>query len=180
MDRSKTTLTLAVAALLALGSGCATKEAMTGKEQGEASAADPSASTISTPGEQFVEQAAVADERQMPGSLLAKRLIFFDFDKSAVRAEFIPVVSAHSTFLVSERDKAVILHGHADERGSDEYNLALGQRRADAVREMMTSAGVFNRQIETVSFGETRPRALGHNEAAWSENRRVEIIYTDE
>lgn len=179
MKESRTILTLAVAALLMLGSGCATKEAMTGKEQ-DVAAADPSSSAVSAPTEQFVERAAVMDERDMPGTLLAKRLVFFDFDKSVVRDEFIPVVSAHSTFLVSERDKAVILHGHADERGSDEYNLALGQRRADAVKEMMLSSGAFDRQIETVSFGETRPRALGHNESAWGENRRVEIIYTDE
>jgi peptidoglycan-associated lipoprotein len=170
---------LALAGLLAFGAGCASKEAMTGKEQADAPTAGIGSSTSSA-GSEFVEKTEIDDERTMPGSLLANRLIHFDFDKSAVLPEYAPTLSAHSTFLVSDRSKAVVLQGHADERGSDEYNLALGQRRSDAVREVILASGVLDHQIETVSFGEARPRALGHNETAWRENRRVEIIYTDE
>jgi len=179
MQNYRTTLLLALAGFLVLGAGCASKEALTGKEQPGATASAPSSGTSSA-SSGFVEKTEIEDERNMPGSLLANRLIYFEYDKSVVDRDYLPTLSAHSTFMVADRSKSVILQGHADERGSDEYNLALAQRRSDAVREVMLAAGVLDRQIEAVSFGETRPRALGHNETAWRENRRVEIVYTDE
>ena len=111
---------------------------------------------------------------------LQQRLIYFEFDKSVVSTEQLAVIEAHSRFLADNPDKAVLLEGHADERGSNEYNLALGQRRANAVRDILLANGVYDNQVETVSFGEERPLVRESNEAAWAENRRVEIRYRDE
>jgi peptidoglycan-associated lipoprotein len=122
----------------------------------------------------------VDDERQSSDNLLDTRVVYFDFDKSLVREEFVPVVFAHAQFLLRNRDKGIVLGGHADSRGSNEYNLALGQRRADAVRDLMLAHGVQDSQLESLSFGEESPVASGEDEEAWQLNRRVEIRYTDE
>lgn len=111
---------------------------------------------------------------------LQKRLIYFEFDKSVVSSEQLAIIEAHARFLADNPDKAVLLEGHADERGSNEYNLALGQRRANAVRDILSANGVYDNQLETVSFGEERPLARESTESAWAENRRVEIRYRDE
>ena len=126
------------------------------------------------------DSAAVVDDDRQADSLLDQRLVFFDFDSSLVRSEFLPVLSAHADFLVRNPGLGVILEGHADNRGSNEYNLALGQRRANAIRDILLSGGVSLGQMETLSFGEEEPRAFGNNEEAWAENRRVEIRYNDE
>jgi peptidoglycan-associated lipoprotein len=90
------------------------------------------------------------------------------------------VIQAHAKYLNDNRGRKVRLEGHADERGSREYNMALGQRRGDAVRRATTILGVGNDRIEVVSFGEDKPRSTGHDEAAWAQNRRVEIVYDGE
>ncbi|RJQ49265.1 MAG: peptidoglycan-associated lipoprotein Pal [Gammaproteobacteria bacterium] len=113
-----------------------------------------------------------------PSSPLAKRLIYFEFDSSEVRSEFRFTVSAHARYLSQNPEAAVTLEGHADERGSREYNLALGERRANAVRSLLLAEGAASAQIQTVSYGEEKPVADGHDETAWSQNRRVEIVYT--
>ena len=128
----------------------------------------------------FIDPSAVVDDDRQADSLLDQRLVFFDFDSSLVRSEFLPVLSAHADFLVRNPGLGVILEGHADNRGSNEYNLALGQRRANAIRDILLSGGVSLGQMETLSFGEEEPRAFGNNEEAWAENRRVEIRYNDE
>lgn len=120
------------------------------------------------------------DVREEPGTLTQERIVYFDYDKAVVRGEDMPILQAHAEFLSRNRGLLVVLGGHADERGSNEYNLALGQRRADAVRDILLELGVLPRQMESLSFGEERPRASGQNETAWQENRRVEIRYTDE
>jgi len=89
-------------------------------------------------------------------------------------------VEAHARYLAANRTARVTLQGHADERGSREYNIALGQKRADAVKRMMTVMGVQETIVETVSFGKEKPRNMGHDEAAWAENRRVDILYAGE
>lgn len=122
----------------------------------------------------------VSDERASPDSLLSKRTIYFDYDKSLVKEEYLSIVDAHVDYLVRNPDRGVLLAGNTDNRGSNEYNLALGQRRADAVRDLMLSAGVPPAQLEAISFGEEFPAAPGDNEAAWTANRRVDIRYTDE
>ena len=112
-----------------------------------------------------------------PASPLAKRSIYFDFDSFVVRDEFRPTVEAHSRYLLANPTRRVVLQGNTDERGSREYNLALGQKRAEAVRRAMTALGVPDMQMEAVSFGEERPRATGTDEASYAENRRVDLVY---
>ncbi|HTT07491.1 MAG TPA: peptidoglycan-associated lipoprotein Pal [Gammaproteobacteria bacterium] len=108
---------------------------------------------------------------------LSRTVVYFDYDSSDVHADDRPVVEAHAAKLAGNHDLIVTLEGHADERGSREYNLALGERRAQAVKKQMVLLGVAADQIRTVSYGEERPADPGHDEAAYSKNRRVEIIY---
>jgi peptidoglycan-associated lipoprotein len=115
-----------------------------------------------------------------PNNILSKRIVYFDYDKDTVKSEFQAIVQAHAKFLADNRGRKIRLEGHADERGSREYNMALGQRRADAVRKATNLLGVANERMETISFGEDKPRAQGSDEAAWSQNRRVEIVYDGE
>jgi peptidoglycan-associated lipoprotein len=115
-----------------------------------------------------------------PNSPLSKRSIYFAYDSFVVEEPYRMVVEAHSRMLLDNPSMRIMLQGNTDERGSREYNLALGQRRADAVRKMMSVLGVPERQIETVSLGEEKPRAVGHNEEAWRENRRADILYSNE
>ena len=112
-----------------------------------------------------------------PSSLLANRVIYFDFDSDAVRADFRDVIAAHAEYLAANPGAVVTLEGHADERGSREYNLALGERRALSVRRQMTLLGASAQQLNAVSYGEERPADRGHDESAYALNRRVEIIY---
>jgi len=115
-----------------------------------------------------------------PDSLLSKRVIYFDFDSDAIREEFRPLIEAHSAFLKENGAARIILQGHTDERGSRDYNLALGQRRAESVRQALNLMGVQAEQIEAVSLGEEKPIQEGHEEAAWQQNRRAEIHYLGE
>lgn len=110
-------------------------------------------------------------------ALLDQTLIYFDFDKSNVRTEFRTVLNAHAMNLVANPNMSVVLEGHADERGTREYNLALGERRAQSVADYLMLKGVSSSQIDTVSYGEEKPLALGSTEADYAENRRVEIVY---
>ena len=112
-----------------------------------------------------------------PESPLSKRSIYYDFDAYNIKEEYQPVVEAHSKFLLEHKDYKVRVEGNCDERGSREYNLALGQRRADSVKRAMTLLGVPAKQIETVSFGSEKPKALAHDDDAWAENRRSDISY---
>lgn len=120
------------------------------------------------------------DPRKDPASPLATREIFFDYDSYVVKEEYRPMLEAHAAYLMSHRDARLILHGHADERGSREYNLALGQKRAEAVRKALAVMGVSDAQLEAVSFGEEKLRNEGHTEEAHAENRRVDLVYADE
>lgn len=114
------------------------------------------------------------------GGALGQRSVYYDFDKFAVKEQYAPVVNAHSNFLASHKAAHVTLQGNCDERGSREYNLALGQRRADSVKKLMMASGVSANQIDTISFGKEKPRNPGHNKAAWAENRRTDIVYRGE
>ncbi|HXX86703.1 MAG TPA: peptidoglycan-associated lipoprotein Pal [Casimicrobiaceae bacterium] len=115
-----------------------------------------------------------------PSSILSKRIIYFDFDSYVVKDEFKPLIEAHARYLQANRNARMTIQGNADERGSREYNIALGQRRADAVKKMMLIFGAGEVQIETVSFGKEKPRVDGHDEAAWAQNRRDEIVYASD
>lgn len=115
-----------------------------------------------------------------PNNILSKRSVYFDFDSYAVKDEYRSLVQAHAQYLRDNGNARVLLQGNADERGSREYNLALGQRRADAVKHAMTLSGAKESQIESVSLGEEKPRATGHDESSWAENRRTDIRYQGE
>ena len=105
------------------------------------------------------------------------RVIYFDYDSSSIRAEFQPVIEAHARYLAANANRKVVLEGHTDDRGGREYNLALGQKRAEAVRRAFTLLGVQDAQLEAVSFGKEKPAVAGDSEAAMEKNRRVEISY---
>ena len=105
------------------------------------------------------------------------RVVYFDFDSSAIKAESREVILAHSRYERANPERRVVLEGHTDERGSREYNVALGQRRAEAVAKTMLVFGAKGNAMEAVSFGEEKPAVLGSNEGAWEANRRVEITY---
>jgi peptidoglycan-associated lipoprotein len=115
-----------------------------------------------------------------PASILSKRSIYFDFDSFVVKDEYRPLVEAHARYLQQNRNARMTIQGNTDERGSREYNIALGQKRADAVKRMMLLLGATDGQIETVSYGEERPKNPGHDETAWAENRRDDIVYAGE
>jgi peptidoglycan-associated lipoprotein len=105
------------------------------------------------------------------------RSVYYEYDKSEIKPEGAKTVDAHAQYLRQHPEIKVKVEGNADERGSAEYNLALGQRRADAVMKRMTILGVSADRIETVSFGKEKPKATGHDEQSWSENRRSDIVY---
>ncbi len=111
--------------------------------------------------------------------LLGKRVIYFDFDSAQIRSEFVPIIEAHARYLISHPEAKVVLEGHTDERGSPEYNIALGEARAKSVDRLMQLQGMSGGQINLLSYGEEKPVALGHDEASWSQNRRVEIVYRE-
>jgi peptidoglycan-associated lipoprotein len=113
-----------------------------------------------------------------PASPLSKRSIYYDFDAYNIKDELHSLVEAHSNFLVEHKDFKIVIEGNCDERGSREYNLALGQRRADWVKKAMTLLGVPANRIQTVSYGSEKPKALEHDEEAWAENRRSDIVYS--
>ncbi len=115
-----------------------------------------------------------------PRSILSKRSVFFDFDSYAVKDDYRPLIDAHGKYLQAHRSARMTIQGNCDERGSREYNIALGQRRADAVKRMMLLDGATDQQIETVSFGKEKPRNPGHDEGAWAENRRDDFVYAGE
>ena len=121
--------------------------------------------------------AVEVDPLNDPANILAKRSIYFPFDVSAVQEADKPVVLAHAKYLSEHPDRKVRVEGNADERGSNEYNLALGQRRADSVKKMLELGGAKASQIDTVSYGEEKPRCTDHNETCWKQNRRSDIKY---
>lgn len=113
-----------------------------------------------------------------PNSPLSQRILYFDLDSSQIKEEDREIITTHAEFLATHADITIVLEGHADERGSREYNIALGEKRAKSVKQLMTLQGVAESQIQVISFGEERPVALGHDSSAWNLNRRVEILYT--
>ena len=142
-----------------------------------ATAPKPAPAPVARP---VAPKAIPADPLTDPKNILAKRSVFYDFDAYSVKPEFRPMVDAHAGYVKEHPGSSVVIEGNGDERGSREYNLALGQRRADGVKKLMVLLGASERQIETVSFGEEKPRAAGHDETSWAQNRRSDIVYRRE
>ena len=112
-----------------------------------------------------------------PNNPLSKRSVFFDFDSFVVKSEYQPIVQTHGSYLATNKQRRVTIEGHTDESGGREYNLALGQKRAEAVKQRLLLLGVVDSQVETVSFGEEKPRGTGSSEDAWAQNRRADLNY---
>jgi len=115
-----------------------------------------------------------------PNNILSKRTVYFDFDKFDVKDEYKPLIEAHAKFLRDNSTAKMLVQGNADERGSREYNVGLGQRRSDAVKKMLLLLGARESQIESVSLGEEKPACSEHSEGCWAKNRRDEMLYGGE
>ena len=124
-----------------------------------------------------VVQVIVPAHLDPQSALLKNRSVFFEFDDFSIKKEYVPVVENHSKYLTTNPKLTVRVEGNADERGGREYNLALGQKRAEAVARSMKLFGSKDAQIEAVSFGSEKPKAIGHDETSWAQNRRVDITY---
>ena len=122
-------------------------------------------------------ETGTVDPLNDPKGVLANRSVYFDYDSFVVRDDGRPVVENHSAYLNKNTQRKVLIQGNTDERGGTEYNLALGQKRAEAVRRSMAALGVAESQMEAVSLGEEKPKAQGSTEEAWAENRRADIVY---
>lgn len=151
-------------------------------ENQQSGTADQSATTqagvASGASGQAVTGAAVnSDLLRDPNNALSQRTVYFDFDSDAIKPEFVPIVEAHAKYLRDHRGAKILVQGSADERGSHEYNLALGQRRAEALRKRLELLGAADRQIEAVSLGEEKPICNSHNEDCWWKNRRDDMVY---
>jgi peptidoglycan-associated lipoprotein len=183
----KTLLTTMMVLMLAALAGCAT----TPSEQAGAAVEDrakpsgPPPVAVAKPApdtgaKPLVDKPLGAAALRDPGNILSRRSVYFDFDSNLIKDEFRPLVTAHARYLQQNPGAKIRIEGHADERGSREYNIALGQRRSEAVKQMMQLLGARPDQIESVSFGEEKPKATGHDEASWAENRRGDIVYQGE
>ncbi|MDH5547576.1 MAG: peptidoglycan-associated lipoprotein Pal [Gammaproteobacteria bacterium] len=143
----------------------------------------PAEEVVTTPVKEEVKAEEVVEEKAAPveegKDLLSERKIYFDFDKSEIKDEFQAIIEAHAKHLMANPSISISIEGHCDERGTREYNMALGERRAHSVMQMLSLLGVSKRQINTVSFGEERPDVDGHDESAWRWNRRAVFVYNE-
>lgn len=135
--------------------------------------AAPSAAAVSP----SVSASALAPHLDPRSEISAARSVYFDYEVFSIKREYVSVVERHGRYLLAHPTLTIRIEGHADERGSAEYNLALGQKRAQAVAHALLLIGVPESQMEAVSWGEERPRSSEHDERAWAENRRADIVY---
>lgn len=181
---------LLIAALAAVLAGCATtdddigddemREMDEAAEAAEARRADELARREAEQAEAAGAAGAAGfegDPLEDPASPLAERVIYFEFDSSSINESGMSLLEAHAEYLAENPDRRVLIEGHTDERGSREYNLALGERRAQAVARVLQLNGADGRQVETLSYGEEQPAAEGSSESAWAQNRRAELVY---
>lgn len=163
---------LLVAAMLLAGCGSSG-----GTKDGEGSEGDGTGSGVETSGAGQSGSWTGAEALNNPDSPLYTKVIYFDFDVSTIRSEYIPTLRAHAEYLAANPSATVTIEGHCDERGSREYNIALGEQRSNAVQMFFQAEGVPSSQISSVSYGEERPEDYGHSDAAWSMNRRAVLVY---
>lgn len=145
---------------------------------GQAPAAQPPSAPV--PGIDLTRPASGAAALKDPNNILSKRSVYYDFDKFDVKNDFRPMIEAHARYLRENGGTKMLVQGNTDERGSREYNLALGQRRSEGVKRMLMLLGGREEQIEAVSLGEEKPRMTGSNEEAWAQNRRSDMLYPGE
>jgi len=180
-------LILALTALLAACAGASREQSPAGVEErspGAAGAAGAQSQAVQGAGVSGTAlpggQAGALSPLKDPNNILSKRSIYYDFDKYDVKDEYKPIIEAHAKYLREHPEAKMLIQGNTDERGSREYNVALGQRRADGVKNMLKLLGVRDDQVEAVSLGEEKPKALGHDEAAYAQNRRCDMLYQGE
>jgi peptidoglycan-associated lipoprotein len=162
---------------LALIAGCASTPE-TKPTEPQASPAQPPAAPPST-AVQPLQPSAVQGESRKEGTL-AKRSVFYDLDQYNIKDEYRPLLQAHGKYLAEHRNAKMLVQGNCDERGSREYNIALGQRRSEGVKKMLVLMGATDSQVEPVSLGEEKPRCTEHAESCWSQNRRSDMLYGGE
>ncbi len=165
-------------ALVAVLAGCARTDGIDDSEMAEIDRA--AATGVDTGAESRGAAAGLGLEGEAledPSSPLSERIVYFEFDSSTLSSDAMALLEAHAAFLADNPQRRMLVEGHTDERGSREYNLALGERRAESVKQALTLAGARSNQIDTVSYGEESPAANGSNESAWSQNRRAELVY---
>jgi peptidoglycan-associated lipoprotein len=173
------TLTLSIASSLAvLLSGCASEQINEASSPQSNSRAPQAASQ--SPASALASRSLAANPQPDPGNMLAKRSVYYDFDQYDFKSEYRPIVEAHAAYLRSHAAASLRIEGNADERGSREYNLALGQRRADSVKRALQLMGIAEERIETISWGEEKPSPMGHDESVWAQHRRSDITYTQQ
>ncbi|MDX9707261.1 MAG: peptidoglycan-associated lipoprotein Pal [Azospira sp.] len=165
--------------LLAIVLGACSSSPDTGAEQAGApvEGRDGTVATVTAGGPTGSQLPAILTD---PKSILSKRSVYFDYDKYDIKPEFKDLVAAHAKFLVDNRQFKMLIQGHADERGSREYNLALGQKRADAMKRALILLGAQENQVESVSLGEEKPACVEQSEACWAKNRRGDMLYAGE
>ncbi len=172
-----------LAALATLMSACSTVKLDEPAAVEDRGSKAPATSAPSAPaqtggsGSDSSKSSKVTDPLDDPNSVLAKRSVYFDLDSYVVKDEYKSLVEAHGKYLANNPGRKLIIQGNTDERGGSEYNLALGQKRAEAVRRALAAAGEKDSQMEAISFGKEKPKATGSNEAAWAENRRADLAY---
>ena len=168
-------------AIALVAAACASNEKKDAPVTDRSSGAQPAQpSTGSSTARPSTDTAVRGNPLTDPNNILSKRSVYFDFDSNAVKDEYRGLIQAHARYMVDHRDARVRIEGNCDERGSREYNLALGQRRAEAVKKIMTVLGASDSRIETISYGEEKPAAMGHDESSWAQNRRADIKYPGE
>lgn len=170
---------LSLSLLLALLAGCGSTAPVpedTGAPVESRSASQP-AETVTPVVADDLDASGLPRTLTDPKSQLSQRSIYFDLDKYEIKGEYQALVTAHAKFLIANRNYKVLIQGNTDERGSREYNLSLGQKRADAVKRALILLGAAEAQVESVSLGEEKPRNAGRDEAAYAENRRADILY---
>ena len=171
---------LVAIAVAALGLAACQKPTQTKPEETAAAPVETTApATTSGVGTEGTSGGATAltPQQQALATLKQKNVVYFEFDSSEIRDEYLPVVAAHASYLVKYPSARVRLEGHTDERGSREYNIGLGERRAQTVRRALLAQGVAEAQLTTVSYGEERPAVEGSDESALAQNRRVELVH---
>ena len=170
--------TLFAAVALALMYGCASTPE-TKPAEPQATPAQPPAAPPSTMEVKPLAPSGMQGESLKEGTL-AKRSVFYDLDRYDVKDEYRPLLQAHGKYLAEHRNAKMLVQGNCDERGSREYNVALGQRRSEGVKKMLVLMGAKDSQVESVSLGEEKPRCAEHTEACWSQNRRADMLYSGE
>jgi|RhiMethySRZTD1v2_1073278.scaffolds.fasta_scaffold494405_2 peptidoglycan-associated lipoprotein len=178
----------AISAVLLFLAACQTtpedQNASTAKVEDRKPGAKPGAQPVERPKIAAVDvtqgRKDAASALKDPGSILSKRQIYFDYDKFDVKDEYRPLVEAHARYLRDNPNAKMLIQGNADERGSREYNVALGQRRSDNVKKMLMLLGAREAQVESVSLGEEKPMCAEHSEECWAKNRRGDLLYGGE